>query len=438
MSAMPSPHVAAARGADHVSVLGAGIVGVSTALFLRLAGVPVTLFDRGLPGHGCSCGNAGMLGVDSCVPVALPGTVSDVPRMLMSAAGPLGVHLPTAARALPWFAHFVRSGRPERAEHAARALHSLQRELPSAYDVLLDAAEARDLVRHTGKIHLCESEETYRRTEYGRSLQRANGIEYSILGPEEVMQLAPALTRNIARGVYYPNPGHCIFPLALIERFAETLVRLGGEIVRDEIRDIEIGPEGPVALRGSERIYPVHRLVLSAGVWSKRFAKRLGANVPMIAHRGYNATLPAAPDTLRLPIKSEDRSILLTPMLNGIRVTGIAEIADPALPPTSGLVDRIVRHARAVLPAVDAEPVDPWMGNRPCTPDSLPVIGPSPRYPAAIFAFGHGHLGLGLGAITGRIVSELLTKGRPSVDLTPFRANRFRLTDRRASGKAAA
>jgi D-amino-acid dehydrogenase len=113
-------------------------------------------------------------------------------------------------------------------------------------------------------------------------------------------------------------------------------------------------------------------------------------------------------------------------MQNGIRVTGIAEIADPDIAPTPGLVDRIVAHARRLLPDLATDPIEPWMGSRPCTPDSLPVIGASPRFPSAILAFGHGHLGLGLGAITGRVVSELLTTGRSSVDLEPFRPDRFR------------
>ena len=216
----------------------------------------------------------------------------------------------------------------------------------------------------------------------------------------------------------------------MIERFAEAVTRLGGLIVRDEIRDIEVDETGPVALLGSGGRYPVRRLVLSAGVWSKRFARTLGVSVPMIAQRGYNATLPASPETLQLPIKSEDRNILLTPMRNGIRVTGIAEIADPSLPPTPALVDKIVGHARAVLPGVTSQPMEPWMGNRPCTPDSLPVIGRSPRYPGAILAFGHGHLGLGLGAITGQVVSELLRQGESSIDLSPFRPDRFRLMRR--------
>jgi D-amino-acid dehydrogenase len=410
----------------HVSVLGAGIVGVCTALFLRRAGVPVTLFERHRPGEGCSSGNAGMLGVDSCVPLGLPGTIRKIPAML-SAAGPLGIDLAKAVQALPWFTRFALSTRPRRVMEIARVLNSLQRELKSAYGDLLDLSNARDLVHNGGKIHLFETAAAFEEAQYGLSLQRANGVECSILEPHEVAQLAPNLTRNIARGIYYPNVIHCVHPLTMIERFVEAFVALGGQLVQDEIREVEIGSDGPTRLRGAVGDYPIDHLVISAGIGSTRFVRQLGANVPMIAHRGYNATLVVAPDTLRVPVKSEDRKIILTPMKDGIRITGIAEIADPDSPPTSGLVDRIVAHARALMPGVEADAVRPWMGSRPCTPDSLPVIGRSPRFRSVVFAFGHGHLGLGLGAITGRLVSEILTSGVPSVDLTPFRPDRFRI-----------
>jgi D-amino-acid dehydrogenase len=416
-------HGAAPR---HVSVLGAGIVGVCTALFLRRAGVPVTLFERYKPGEGCSSGNAGMLGVDSCVPLGLPGTIKKIPAML-SSSGPLGIDMAKAVPALPWFARFALSTRPSRVAEIARALNSLQRELKSAYGELLDLSRARDLVHHRGKIHLFETEAAFEEAQYGLSLQRANGVECSILDPHEVAQLAPTLTRNVARGIYYPNVIHCVHPLTMIERFVEAFVALDGEIVTDEVREVELGLDGPARIRGAAGDYPIDHLVVSAGIGSTRFARQLGANVPMIAHRGYNATLPVSPDTLRVPVKSEDRKVILTPMTDGIRITGIAEIADPDSPPTPGLVDRIVAHARSLLPGVEAEAVRHWMGSRPCTPDSLPVIGRSSKFRTVVFAFGHGHLGLGLGAITGRLVSELLTSGVPSVDLTPFRPDRFRI-----------
>ncbi|MCL4744425.1 MAG: FAD-binding oxidoreductase [Burkholderiaceae bacterium] len=419
----------------HVSIIGAGIVGVCCALYLRLAGIAVTLFDRGEPGSGCSAGNAGMLGVDSCVPLAMPGAIRRIPSMLRSADASLGVDLGRIPSALPWFLRFSLEASPARVAANARALHALQRHLPQCYQVLLDAAGAGDLVRREGKLHLCESEASFLESQPGRDIQREHGVEMIALDPREVIERLPALTRDIHCGVFYPNAFHSIDPRAMVMRFAQNFRERGGVLVRDEIRDIEIGPSGPLRLVGAAANYPVRRLVIAGGIDSASLAARFGTRVPMIAHRGYNLTLQGA--ELGFPVKSEDRKIVLTPMRDGVRVTGIAEIAAPAKPPTPGYADRLAGHASAVVPGLTRRTTEPWVGSRPCTPDSLPVLGRCPRFADVVYAYGHGHLGLGLGAVTGRIVSQLLAGDAPLADLQPYRPDRFRLWEKR-SPKAAA
>ncbi len=414
-----------APAAEHVSIVGAGIVGVCCALFLRLAGVPVTLFDRGEPGSGCSSGNAGLLGMDSCVPLAMPGAIRKIASMLRSVNGSLGVDASQIPAALPWFLHFAREGLSARVAANASALHALQRHLQRCYGELLQAAAAEDLVRREGKLHLCESEFSFIESQPGRDIQREHGVEMIVLDPREIIERLPALTRNIYRGVFYPNAFHSIDPRAMVARFARNFQERGGVLVNDEIRDIELGPSGPVKLIGVAASYPLRRLVVASGIDSACLAAKLGTTVPMIAHRGYNLTLQGA--ELQLPVKSEDRKIVLTPMSDGIRVTGIAEIASPAKPPTPGYGARLLGHAQAVVPGLDTNMSEPWVGSRPCTPDSLPVLGRSPRFASVVYAYGHGHLGLGLGAVTGRIVAQLLVGEEPLADLRPYRPDRFRL-----------
>lgn len=409
--------------AGHVTVLGGGIVGTSTALYLRLSGVPVSLIDLAEPGAGCSSGNAGMLGVDSCVPTGLPGTVQRIPAMLRSGDGPLGIDPRIIPAAVPWFVQFARATRPDRVERIANALNSLQRQLMPAYAPLLDAANAGNLVVSSGKLHVCESEETFAATAPARAIQLANGVELSILDGDQTRELCPALSGRVVRSAYFPNASHSIDPREMVARFARAFVRLGGTLIRDEITDIEHGPNGPVALLGRAARHPVDQLVLAAGMGSSGFARRLGSNVPMLAHRGYNIAMEPLRG-LTMPVKSEDRKIVVTPMAESLRVTGIAEIAAPERPARPALASRIATHAQALLP--DSRTTDDgiWVGSRPCTPDSLPVIGRSPTFRNVVFAYGHGHLGLGLGAITGRIVADLIV-GRPiDIDLTPYRPDR--------------
>jgi len=209
-----APHSAA--NPSHVSIIGAGIVGVSCAVYLRRAGVPVTLFDPGEPGDGCSAGNAGMLGVDSCVPTALPGIASRLPGMLRSSDGPLGLDPVQALRALPWVYHMLRASSPGKVAELSTGLRRMQVHLKRCYDDLLSAAEAHDLVSRVGKIHLCETEAAFRESQYARDLQRNQGVEMQILAPEEVAQLEPALTRKIHSGIHYPNVFHCIDPRRMV------------------------------------------------------------------------------------------------------------------------------------------------------------------------------------------------------------------------------
>lgn len=411
--------------ADHVTVIGAGIVGTCTALSLRLAGLPVTLVDRAPPGSGASSGNAGMLGTASCVPIALPGVLKKIPKMMRGVDAAIGLKVAELPRVLPWMIRFAASAMPGRIDAISDALHSLQRELMPAYETLLDASGAKELVVASGKLHVCESEETFATLAFPMELQRRHGISFQVLQAEEVRQLAPALARTVTRGVYYPDVQYCVNPQAMIERFAEAFVRAGGVIVREDIQDMDIGVDGPTGLVGRGGTLPVRRMVVAAGLWSTPLAAKLGADVPMISHRGYHAMLKQPAEPLRLPVKSEDRKIVLTPMQHGLRITGIAEVAPAALPPAPKHHASIIGSATKVVPALDGSSESTWMGNRPCTPDSLPVIGQSPRYASSYLAFGHGHMGLGLGAITGRLVAELVTQGKASVDLTPFRAERF-------------
>jgi D-amino-acid dehydrogenase len=409
---------------NHVSVIGAGIVGVSSALYLRLAGVPVTLFDPNGPGSGCSSGNAGMLGVDSCVPIALPGVGKSIPRMLASSDGPLGLDPSQLLSSLPWFVQFLRASAPKRVSEISNALNRLQVQIPHCYATVLSAAGAHQLVESVGKIHLYEKEQVYELGVFSRSLQIDHGVEFSILAPEEVAQMSPGLTRDVYRGVFYPNARHCINPQRMVESLAHAFVESGGTILRDRISDIEIGADGPRRLIGETAGYPVRRIVLAAGIGSKKLARRVGAKVPMIPHRGYHVMLPQF--DLRLPVKSEDRKVILTPMAEGIRVTGIAEIADPDKAPVQRYWNRLEKHARALAhhPFESGER-SVWVGSRPCTPDSLPVIGRSPRFPSVVLAYGHGHFGLGLGPVTGRLVCDILTGDQPLVPLEAYSPDRF-------------
>ncbi|HET6467420.1 MAG TPA: FAD-binding oxidoreductase [Geminicoccaceae bacterium] len=415
---------------NEATVIGAGAVGVCCALHLLREGFRVRLIDRGGPGEGASSGNAGNLGLASCVPMAMPGVLRRVPGMLFDADSPLKLRWGHLPRALPWFLRFIAAARPARVEAIAAARNSLLARLHEGLDPLVAEAGAEDLIEATGLLMTFESEAAFAGAAYGIDLRRRNGVHLDVLDGNEARQIEPALTPAVVRAIHVPGLAHTVDPLRLVQALAADFERRGGEIVRATVRGFDgIGPDGPRRVLTAERgaLEAGHTVVIAAGVWSRPLAAELGTRVPLEAERGYH-TMFADPDgvRMRVSVMSGDRYIAVTPMTGGIRATGIAEFAAPDAPPDMANARLVRRHAEALFPGLRAaDRVSEWMGPRPSHPDSKPVIGRSPRFPNVLLAFGHDHVGLSLAGITGKLIAELAAGRPPSVDLTPFRPDRF-------------
>ena len=409
-----------------IAVIGAGMVGTCCALYLQDEGFAVTLVDRGGPGEATSSGNLGGFGIASCPPLAMPGVLRKVPGMLLDAGAPLRIRWGHAPRALPWFLRFAANARRERVEENAAARQSLLDRVHEGIDPLVAEAGAGHLMSRTGLMFTFESEETFRGAAYAFDLRRRNGVRMDLLAGDEARQVQPALSQNVVRAFRVVDFTHTLDPLRLVQALADLFRGRGGTFRRTAVRGFEIDDaDGVRALRTEDGREPVERVVIAAGVWSRQLAAMLGSRVPLEAERGYHAMYDGADVRMNGAIISVDRSIAVTPMQDGIRAGGIAEFASPDAPPDPAIARRVRRHAEALFPALASDHITEWMGPRPSHPDSKPVIGRSPRHPNAWFAFGHDHLGLTMGGITGRLVSELVAGKNPSIDLTPFRPDRF-------------
>lgn len=406
-------------------VIGAGIVGVCCALYLQRDGHRVTLIDPKGPGNGASFGNAGNLGWASCVPAAMPGVLKKVPQMLFDADAPLKLHWGHVPAAAGWFARFIANARPSRIEAIADARQALLSRLHEGYQPLLEDAGAEDLLDYSGLLMTWESEEAYAGAAYALELRRRRGVPMDVLDGNEARQMEPALTPAIARAVHFPRLAHVVNPLRLTETLARHFEQRGGRLLRETARGFEMGPIGPVAVTTDGGRRAADRFVVAAGVWSKHLARQLGTRTPIEAERGYHTVFGDPGIALRAAIMSADRYIAVTQMETGIRATGVAEFADPERPADMRYAEMVQRRAQGLLPGLRDGQRTQWMGPRPSHPDSLPALGRSPRFPNVVFAYGHDHIGLALGGITGRIVSDIVA-GRPApVDLTPYRPDRF-------------
>jgi len=408
-----------------VTVIGAGIVGVCCALYLQRDGLSVRLIDRGAPGEGASYGNAGNLGFASCVPAAMPGVLKKVPRMLFDADAPLKLRWSHLPRALPWFLRFIANAQTRRVEAIADARDSLLKRLHEGYAPLIEDAGAEGLINPSGLLMTWESEEAFAGASYALDLRRRHGIAMDILDGHEARQIEPVLSRSVARAVFVPGLAHVVDPLKLTQTLARNFERRGGKILRSAVKGFEIGPDGPRRILTESGALDAGRIVIAAGVWSRALAAQVGTSVPLEAERGYHVMFADPPVRLRVAVMSGDRYIAVTHMTGGVRATGVAEFAARDASPDMANARLVRRHAQALIPGLKSDRLSEWMGPRPSHPDSKPVIGRSPRHANVFFAFGHDHIGLALGGITGKLIGELVAGRKPSVDLHPFRPDRF-------------
>ena len=411
--------------ARDVTVIGAGIVGIGCASYLQRAGHRVTVLDPDEPGENCSFGNAGAISTGSCVPQSMPGQLKYVPKWLFDPMGPLAVRWGYMPVALPWLLKFIAAGRRDRVVEIAKAMRALQIGAMDAYLPLVEAAGARDLLRRDGALFIYRSEAARAKDRLSAELRRANGIKVDELDSDELRQLEPDISPTYNCALFVEENGQCRDPFDLVQKLAEAFQRDGGTIERCRVTGFETGPDGPHRLRTDAGERDVDRLVIAAGAWSNLLVRQLGSPVPLEAERGYHTTLADPGVELRHPVSFVEAKFMATPMEMGLRLAGTAEFAGLDAEPDYRRSEMLVKQAREAFPNLRTDKPSQWMGRRPSMPDSLPVISRSPHFDNVFYAFGHGHLGLTGGAVTGKLIAEMVSGEPPSIDTTPYRIDRF-------------
>jgi glycine/D-amino acid oxidase-like deaminating enzyme len=405
-----------------VVVIGAGIAGACCAHALVQDGHAVTIIDAGEPGGGCSYGNAGQINIGTTLPIALPGILRSVPRWLTDPLGPVAVRWRYLPRAFPWLLRWVRAARREAADHASLQLKALSAQSLSLYRHMLGNAGFSDLIRTEGHLHVWETPHVSAGDQLADDMVAAKGFKPLRLDAHAIREIEPMLAPVYRRGLLFPDNGHTVNPQRLVHRLVEDCVRQGATLVKDQVRDI--AADGCMVVTGQQRIAATS-VVIAAGAWSGRLIAPFGLRVPLETERGYHAMLTHPGIALRVPVSSRDHHFTVTPMEHGLRLAGTVEIGGLAAPPNYRRATILVYHARRMFPALRAEPVQTWMGFRPSTPDSLPIIDHLPGCPNIYAAFGHGHYGLSLSPMTGRLIADLIANRPTRIDARPFGIGRF-------------
>jgi glycine/D-amino acid oxidase-like deaminating enzyme len=409
-----------------VIVIGAGVAGLSTALYLRRAGMEVAVIDPLPPAGGASFGNAGLLSPDTAVPIALPGMLRKVPGWLADPLGPLSVRPSYFPRALPWLLRWIEAGRLQRVMAISDAMRALHRESLNCWQELLGPTLYRDLVRPIGQVHVWEGEAETQNADIERRVRERHGVRTETLTADDLRQMFPGISRDVTRALLTPSNGFTVSPQRSLRTLGELLCQEGGTVINE--RAMKLIPhegDGCMVMTNTANRNADH-VVVAAGAWSRQLLDPLGIAVPLETERGYHAMLFDAETMPRLPISNKTRAFGMTPMEDGLRVAGTVEIAGLDAPPNEQRAKVLVEHAKRMFPALSGARVRYWMGFRPSTPDSLPILGPVPGRPGLHFVFGHGHFGMTGGPPSGRMVARLIAGQAPGLDPAPYAVQRFR------------
>lgn len=418
-----------ADGARRVAVIGAGIVGVCTALWLQRDGHAVTLIEPGNPGEGASFGNAGCFNGSSVTPMSMPGVIRNVPKWLRDPLGPLSLRWSYLPQVTPYLIRFARAGALDKVHAQARALRPLVGPTVPLVRELARDAGAEELVQQRGHLYVYRSAESLAKDGLAWALRRENGVVVDEFDADELRQLEPSLSRDYVRGLLVRENGHTSNPLALVTRFFELFQRQGGEIKRAVAFGFRLEGRRLAAVQTDAGEVVADAAVVCAGAHSKPLAAGLGDRVPLETERGYHLMVRDPEIMPRLPVADADGKFVATPMDLGLRFAGTVELAGLKAPPDWRRARLLLDQGRRMIPGLAREHaeerVSVWMGHRPSMPDSLPVLGPSRASPDVIYAFGHGHVGMTAAPMTGKIVAALIA-GRPApIDIAPFAARRF-------------
>jgi D-amino-acid dehydrogenase len=406
-------------------VLGAGIVGTSVALHLAKRGVAVALVDRRAPGEETSYGNAGVIEGNTIFPPAFPSDPRALLRVALKRATEANYHLRFLPSIAPWLIRFRAASAPDRLIETARLMRPLFACALAEHEALLAESGALGYLRKDGWLKLYRSDRAFAALRTELALADEFAVPARPLTAAAALELEPNLSPVFRHAVHWPRAASLSNPLAVTRAYAARFAALGGIVMRANARSLRRS-DGRWRIDTAEGPLDAAQAVVALGPFAPDLLKPLGITLPLGLKRGYHRHYRGVGNaTLTRPVVDVEMGYCLAPMEQGIRLTTGAEFAARDAPPTPVQLDRLLPSAKALFPL--GEPVEPtpWMGSRPCFPDSRPVIGPAPGQRDLWLAYGHAHWGLTLGPATGRLLAEMMTGATPFCDPAPYGAARF-------------
>jgi D-amino-acid dehydrogenase len=406
-------------------VLGAGMVGVSAAVHLAKRGLSVALVDRGGPGEETSYGNAGIIEGNTYFPYPFPLKPAALAKIVFKLAPEANYHLSYLPKLAPWLFAYLRHSSPEAMFEFAEQMRPLFAASIGEHERLMRESHAERYLRTNGWLKIYRTVRAFDDAKADLDAIAAAGISFEALDVNGSMALEPGLSPVFERGIFWPEAASVSNPLAVTRAYADLFRSLGGVSLSGDARSLHRS-DGRWRVDTSEGPVDSPVAVVALGPWGPDVLEPLGIDLPLEVKRGYHLHFRADGNKgLNRPVLDAEIGYAVVPMEQGLRLTTGAEFASRDAPPTPVQFDRLMSKARALFPLGAPTETQPWMGRRPCFPDSKPVIGPAPGQPGLWLDYGHAHWGLTLGPVSGRLLAEMITGEVPFTDPEPYSAERF-------------
>lgn len=408
----------------HTIVIGGGIVGVCSALWLMREGHDVTLIDKGQPGMGASFGNGGILASCSMVPVTAPGLAFRGPKMLLDPNFPLFLRWAYLPRLAPWLMRYMGNANDADTRRIAKGLTPIVSDSLEQHQMLTRGTIAAKWVQESNYSFVYKNRAAFNKDSYTWQLRREAGFEPELIEGKAVQEAEPILSRDISLLAVMKNHGFIHNPLSYITDLVKLLTDMGGKFIQTEVKDFDLSGGKVSAVDTIHGRMACDNVVLATGVWSKPLMKKLGISVPLEAERGYHVVYKSPNITPNNPMMVSAGKFVATSMDQGLRCAGIVEFGGLKDKKSSGPLKLMRKVVKKTFPELRSESEEDWLGFRPAPADSLPLIGEIGE--TGVFAgFGHHHIGLTSGPKTGRIIADIMTGKRSNHNLAPYEPKRF-------------
>jgi D-amino-acid dehydrogenase len=414
---------------ERIVIIGGGIVGLSSAYYLRRAGCEVIVLDQGDFLDNCSHGNMGYLSPSHYVPLASPGKVRQGLKWMFNAQSPFYIHFSPNPDLIDWGFRFLRKANAAHTESSAIPLRDIMLLSQREYSEWSALPEFDFGIENKGLLEIFRTGEARKSAAQIVQLGHRLGLDVELLDENQLQQLEMGTALSALGAIHFKCDAH-VYPNHLMRSLREVLTQQGVQLLpHRKITQLDCSGGKIQRVRAGDEEFTGDQVVLAAGSWSKKLAASVNVSLPLMPGRGYSFDIEDGAFQLNHPAILMERSVALTPLnADTMRFGGTMEITPIGTPPRHSRVQGIVNAVNEYFPSahLQAPPLEEvWFGYRPCSADGLPYIGRVKSCSNLLIATGHSMLGLAMGAGTGKLVMELATGQKPSIDMKPFAVERF-------------